>query len=217
MRKIVSRTIKRITDLVFTVAALSLLWPFLFVLWVLVRWRLGKPALFRQVRAGWRERPFTLYKFRSMTEARDDDGKLVQDSQRLTPLGCFLRHTSLDELPELFNVLKGDMSLVGPRPLYLSYLPWYTPSERRRHEVKPGLTGWAQINGRNFLPWDERLAMDVWYVENQSLWLDLKIIGKTAVKIVTREGVSADTTEIEGNLEHIRRKQKTGILSSGPS
>jgi sugar transferase EpsL len=208
-----SGLLKRMLDLVLTVAALLVLWPVLLVVWILVRCRFGKPAIFRQIRAGWHEQPFTLYKFRTMTQERGDDGELLTDAQRLTPLGRLLRKASLDELPELLNVLKGDMSLVGPRPLYVSYLPWYSERERLRHTIKPGLTGWAQIHGRNYLPWDERLALDAWYVENRSLWIDLRILAQTAVKIITREGTSADTHAVEGNLEQIRRSQKTTCSS----
>lgn len=208
-----SGLLKRMMDLVLTVAALLLLWPVLLVIWILVRWRFGKPVIFRQIRAGCHEQPFTLYKFRTMTQKRNNEGELLADGQRLTPLGCLLRNASLDELPELFNVLKGDMSLVGPRPLYVSYLPWYSERERLRHETKPGLTGWAQIHGRNYLPWDERLALDAWYVENRSLALDLRILVQTVVKIITREGISADTHAVEGNLEQIRRAQKASLSS----
>lgn len=192
--------LKRCMDLVLTVSALLLLWPVLGGVWVLVRWRLGTPVLFRQVRPGWHEQPVTLYKFRTMTDDRDSHGKLLPDGQRLTPLGRTLRSTSLDELPELFNVLKGELSLVGPRPLYTHYLPWYRERERIRHTVKPGLTGWAQVNGRNYLPWDQRLAMDVWYAENWSLLLDVKILLKTLVLVLRHQGVSADPDEVETDL-----------------
>jgi len=192
--------IKRGTDLVLTAGGLLLLWPILLGLGILVRWRLGKPVLFRQERPGLHERPFTLYKFRTMTEERDVHGKLLPDGKRLTPLGRWLRQTSLDELPELLNVLNGDMSLVGPRPLYSHYLRWYNSRERLRHEVLPGLTGWAQIHGRNWLPWDQRLSLDVWYVENRSWVLDMKILLKTVVLVLNRHGVSADAWDAEIDL-----------------
>jgi len=147
-------------------------------------------VLFRQQRPGLHGQPFTLYKFRTMTDARDAQGNLLPDAQRLMPLGRFLRSTSLDELPELFNVFKGDMSLVGPRPLLMRYLDRYTPEQMRRHEVKPGITGWAQVNGRNAVTWEQKFALDVWYVSNVSLWLDMKIIALTVWKVFKREGIS---------------------------
>ena len=181
---------KRALDLVLVLAALPLLSPLLGVVALLVRLRLGAPVLFRQQRPGLAGQPFTLFKFRTMTGARDACGNLLPDDRRLTPLGRFLRATSLDELPELFNVLRGEMSLVGPRPLLVQYLERYTPQQARRHQVRPGITGWAQINGRNALTWEEKFAMDVWYVDRQSLWLDLKIMALTIGKMVKREGIS---------------------------
>lgn len=181
---------KRLFDLAVAVPALVVLGPVLGVLALLVRWQLGAPVLFRQQRPGLHGRPFTLYKFRTMTEARDAEGRLLPDAERLTPFGRFLRSTSLDELPELFNVVRGDMSLVGPRPLLMQYLERYTPTQRRRHEVRPGITGWAQVNGRNALDWPQRLALDVWYVDHLSFALDLRIIFITMVKILRREGIS---------------------------
>lgn len=160
------------------------------ILAVLVWVKLGRPVLFRQQRPGFMERPFTLLKFRTMMDARDVDGQLLPDEVRLTPFGRFLRSTSLDELPELFNVLKGEMSLVGPRPLLMKYLDRYTPEQRRRHEVRPGITGWAQVNGRNALSWEEKFAHDIWYVEHVSIWLDMKIIWLTIWKIFQREGIN---------------------------
>lgn len=157
---------------------------------LLVAVRLGRPILFTQTRPGLHGKPFTIYKFRTMTNERDADGNLLPDPQRLTPFGRFLRSTSLDELPELFNVLKGDISLVGPRPLLMQYLERYTPKQARRHEVRPGITGWAQINGRNALSWEEKFALDVWYVDNCSLWLDIRIIALTVWKVLRREGIS---------------------------
>jgi lipopolysaccharide/colanic/teichoic acid biosynthesis glycosyltransferase len=181
---------KRLFDLALTVPALLVLSPLLGVLALLVRWQLGAPVLFRQLRPGLHGRPFILYKFRTMTGARDAEGRLLPDEQRLTAFGRFLRSTSLDELPELFNVLRGEMSLVGPRPLLMAYLERYTPTQRRRHEVRPGLTGWAQIHGRNALDWPQRLALDVWYVDHLSFALDLRIMLITVVKIWRREGIS---------------------------
>ena len=181
---------KRLFDLVLTVPALVILSPVFVVLAFLVRLKLGSPILFRQIRPGLNERPFNMLKFRTMTDARDKGGKLLPDEQRLTRFGRFLRSTSLDELPELFNVLKGDMSLVGPRPLLTQYLDRYTPEQARRHEVKPGITGWAQVNGRNAITWEEKFKLDVWYVDNVSLLLDVKIILMTIWKIIKREGIN---------------------------
>ena len=158
----------------------------------LVRIKHGSPILFRQQRPGLHGNSFTLYKFRTMTDACDADGNLLPDAERLTSFGRFLRRTSLDELPELFNVLKGDMSLVGPRPLLMHYLELYTPEQARRHEVRPGITGWAQIHGRNAVSWEEKFRLDVWYVDNVSLWLDLKILFLTVWKVVKREGISQE-------------------------
>lgn len=182
---------KRIFDAVVALFALFLFAPVLLVLAVLVRSRLGTPILFSQIRPGLFGRSFRMYKFRTMTDARDADGNLLPDRVRLTPLGKFLRSSSLDELPELWNVLKGDMSLVGPRPLLMEYLPLYNERQNRRHEVRPGITGWAQVNGRNAISWEQKFELDVWYVENQSLWLDLKILFLTVWKVVRRDGISA--------------------------
>jgi len=156
----------------------------------LVRVKLGAPILFRQKRPGLHGKPFLMFKFRTMTDARDKRGNLLSDAERLTPFGRFLRSTSLDELPELFNVLKGEMSLIGPRPLLMQYLDRYTPEQMRRHEARPGITGWAQINGRNAITWEEKFALDVWYVDNFSFFLDLKILLLTVFKILKREGVT---------------------------
>jgi lipopolysaccharide/colanic/teichoic acid biosynthesis glycosyltransferase len=161
------------------------------VLAVWVRLALGKPVLFSQVRPGLGGKPFTMYKFRTMTNARDAKGELLPDALRLTRFGRFLRASSLDELPELWNVLKGDMSLVGPRPLLMEYLPLYSSFQARRHEVRPGITGWAQVNGRNTLNWEERFELDVWYVDHHSLWLDLRILWLTVRKVIEREGITA--------------------------
>jgi sugar transferase EpsL len=181
---------KRIFDLAIAVPVVVLAAPFVLALALLVRLKLGGPVLFRQQRPGLNGRPFTIYKFRTMTDQRDAQGNLLPDGQRLTPFGKFLRSTSLDELPELLNVVKGEMSLVGPRPLLMHYLDLYTPEQMRRHEVRPGITGWAQVNGRNALCWEEKFALDLWYVDNPSLWLDLKIVFLTFWKIVQREDIN---------------------------
>ncbi|MBN2003060.1 MAG: sugar transferase [Anaerolineae bacterium] len=173
-----------------TLPALFLLAPLLVLLALLVRLKLGAPVIFRQQRPGLHGKPFTLYKFRTMTDARDAEGNLFPDAVRLTPFGRFLRSASLDELPELFNVLKGEMSLVGPRPLLMEYLPLYSEEQMRRHEARPGITGWAQINGRNALTWEDKFKLDVWYVDHRSLWLDIRIIALTVWKILKREGIS---------------------------
>lgn len=183
--------LKRCFDLciVVSIGAVCAL-PLSLLIALLVRSRLGSPILFRQTRPGLRGRPFTIYKFRTMTDGRDADGNLLPDSERLPLLGRILRSTSLDELPEFINVLKGDMSLVGPRPLLMEYLPLYSPEQARRHEVRPGITGWAQVNGRNAISWEEKFKLDVWYVDNKSLWLDVKILCLTVVKVFRREGIS---------------------------
>lgn len=185
-----ARYIKRILDLALTVPALIVLSPLLALIALLVRVLHGSPVLFRQQRPGLHGKPFTMYKFCTMTDARDTAGNLLSDAERLTPFGRFLRSTSLDELPELFNVLRGEMSLVGPRPLLMQYLDRYTPEQMRRHEVRPGITGWAQVNGRNALSWEQKFALDVWYVDNISLWLDVRIIAQTMYIILKREGIS---------------------------
>ena len=181
---------KRLLDLTFAIPALGMLMPVMLLLVVLVHFKQGNPVLFRQKRPGLNGKPFILLKFRTMTEDRYEHGNLLPDVKRLTGLGRFLRRTSLDELPELFNVLKGEMSLVGPRPLLMKYLDRYTPEQARRHEMKPGITGWAQINGRNAITWGKKFEYDVWYVDNQSFWLDLKIIALTIWKILKREGIN---------------------------
>ena len=182
---------KRLLDFVVSfLTLLALALPLLLVAWQ-IRRKLGSPVLFKQRRPGLHGRPFTMVKFRTMTDERDPDGLLLPDVQRLTAYGGFLRASSLDELPELWNVLCGDMSLVGPRPLLLSYLSYYTPQQARRHEVRPGITGWAQISGRNALSWEEKFRLDVWYVDHQNLWLDLRILLITIWKVIRREGISA--------------------------
>ncbi|MGA1794854.1 MAG: sugar transferase [bacterium] len=181
---------ERLFDLVLVIPAMLIGLPLMGIIAVLVRLSLGPPILFRQERPGLLGRPFTLYKFRTMRDARDPRGEPLPDRERLTGLGRFLRATSLDELPELFNVLAGDMRLVGPRPLLTEYLDRYTPEQMRRHQVRPGITGWAQVNGRNALTWEEKFDLDVWYVDHRSLRLDMRIILMTVRKIITREGIS---------------------------
>ncbi len=182
----------RALDVVLAAFGLVALSPVMAGVAVLVRIRLGSPVLFRQERAGRHGEPFMLLKFRTMTDARDEQGRPLPDAARLTPFGASLRALSLDELPELWNVLKGDMSLVGPRPLPTAYVGRYTPEERRRLEVRPGITGWAQVNGRNSLGWDERLALDVWYVDHRNLVLDLRILARTVTSVVRRSGINAE-------------------------
>lgn len=159
----------------------------------LVRIRLGSPVLFKQQRPGLHGKPFFMYKFRTMSDTRDEYGNLLIDDRRLTSFGAFLRNTSIDELPELFNVIRGEMSLVGPRPLLMEYLPLYNPEQARRHEVRPGITGWAQVNGRNAISWDDKFKLDVWYVDNRSLFIDIKILWLTIVKVFRQEGISQET------------------------
>jgi len=181
---------KRLFDVVAAVGGLCLLWPLLLLLAVLVRIKLGSPVLFKQQRPGLHGKPFYIYKFRSMTDTRDASGDLLPDAERLPPFGCFLRRFSLDELPQLFNVLRGDISLVGPRALLMEYLPLYNKEQARRHDVRPGITGWAQVNGRNAISWDEKFAYDLWYVEHQSFLLDIKILWMTIMKVIAAEDVS---------------------------
>jgi sugar transferase EpsL len=184
--------IKRLFDAIAALTALLLLSPVLAIVAVLVAIRMGRPVLFKQLRPGLHEQPFLMLKFRTMRDAKDAHGQPLDDAQRLTSFGRWLRSTSLDELPELWNVLKGDLSLVGPRPLLMEYLPYYNDIQRRRHEVRPGLTGWAQVNGRNAVDWAERFELDVWYVDHRSFWLDMKILAMTVRLVLTRKGVSAD-------------------------
>ena len=188
---------KRLLDLALAVPAVVVGAPVFILVAVLVRLKLGQPVLFRQVRPGLHERPFTIYKFRSMTDARDADGKLLPEMERHTRFGRLLRRTSLDELPELFNVIRGEMSLVGPRPLLMEYIGYYSAEDNRRHDVRPGITGWAQINGRNELLRSKRLALDVWYVDHLSLRLDLQIIGTTLAQVVHSTGVRVDQNVVD--------------------
>jgi sugar transferase EpsL len=203
---------KRLLDLSLTIPGLALLSPALALIAVLVRVYHGSPIFFHQLRPGYRGRPFELIKFRTMSVARDDRGRLLPDAQRLTRLGRFLRSTSLDELPEFFLVLSGKMSLVGPRPLLMQYLERYSPEQKRRHDVLPGITGWAQINGRNALTWEDKFDLDVWYVDHWSLWLDIKILLLTLWKVVRREGISqpghATAEEFMGSVNNPPHRRK---------
>ncbi len=204
---IYEKFIKRGLDLLISGCALLVLWPVLLVLVVLVRSKLGNPAIFCQERPGKNGRVFRLYKLRTMTDERDEDGRLLPDEVRLTPFGRTLRSLSLDELPELWNIFRGDMSLVGPRPLLVKYLPLYNAQQARRHEVMPGLTGWAQVNGRNLVTWEDKFTMDVWYVDHISFALDLKILWLTVKAVLRREGISAESSatmeEFQGSEERV--------------
>jgi sugar transferase EpsL len=182
--------LKRTLDLTITIPALIACAPLLLIIAVLIRIKLGSPILFRQQRPGLRGQPFEILKFRTMTDARDPQGQMLPDAERLTAFGRMLRRSSLDELPELFNVVRGEMSLVGPRPLLMSYLALYTPEQMRRHDAKPGLTGWAQIHGRNVLTWEQKFALDIWYVDHRSIWLDLCILCLTPLTVLRRTGIS---------------------------
>lgn len=183
---------KRLFDFFVALCAILTLLPVIVIVALLVRFKLGSPILFTQDRPGLHGKTFKMMKFRTMLDAKDKQGNLLPDDERMTPFGTFLRSTSLDELPGLFNVLKGDMSLVGPRPLLVQYLPLYNAEQARRHNVRPGITGWAQVNGRNAISWEQKFKLDVWYVDNQSFWLDLKILFLTVKKVFVREGISAD-------------------------
>lgn len=187
-----SDLIKRLIDIIASLTGLILLSPVLLIVAYLIRKNLGSPVLFRQIRPGKDGKPFEMVKFRSMRDAIDKDGNPLPDNERLTPFGKALRSTSLDELPELWNVLKGEMSLVGPRPLLMEYLPHYDKEQYRRHEVRPGVTGWAQVNGRNALSWEEKFKLDVWYVDHRSMWLDVKILFLTIKKVFIKEGIAAE-------------------------
>ena len=199
--------VKRLLDIIISLCALIILSPILLITALLVRVKLGSPVIFHQERPGYNEKIFKLCKFRSMTEEKDENGNLLPDAVRLTKFGRMLRATSLDELPELFNILKGDMSLIGPRPLLVSYLPYYTEEERLRHTVRPGLTGLAQVSGRNLLEWDKRFAKDVEYVRNLSFKMDMKIFFLTIKKVFVHENIEVDTYKVEGNFAEIRKAQ----------
>lgn len=207
------RVVKRLLDIVGALLMLILLFPVLLAIAILIKIKLGSPVIFKQQRAGLYGKPFYLYKFRTMTDERDENGELLPDHLRLTPFGQFLRKFSLDELPQLYNILKGDMSFVGPRPLLMKYLPYYTDREKKRHNVRPGITGLAQVSGRNNLGWDERLELDVKYVENYSFWLDLKIIFLTIKKVLKSEDVVIDPRSTMKDLDEERsmRQEKTVI------
>lgn len=198
--------LKRALDIIIASAALALLSPVYFIVARKVKKNLGSPVLFRQVRPGLNGKPFEMIKFRSMKDAVDAQGHALPDSERLTPFGKMLRATSLDEMPELWNVIKGDMSIVGPRPLLMEYLPLYNEEQAKRHNVRPGMTGHAQVNGRNAISWEEKFKLDSWYVENQSLWLDFKIMLKTVKKVLAKEDISAEgevtVTKFSGTPEH---------------
>jgi sugar transferase EpsL len=185
-----TKVAKRMVDLCAAIPGLILLSPLLGLVAVVVRFAMGRPVLFRQRRIGSHGKPFQLYKFRTMSDARDGNGKLLSDEERLGPVGKIVRAASLDELPQLWNVVRGEMSLVGPRPLLPEYLPRYSRRQLRRHETKPGITGWAQINGRNTLTWEEKFELDVWYVDHRTLWLDVKILWLTVLKVLQRDGIS---------------------------
>lgn len=200
--------VKRCLDFLLSLCGIIVISPVLLVLCILVRVKLGSPVLFRQERPGRDEKIFTLCKFRTMTDERDENGELLPDAVRLTKFGKFLRGTSLDELPELFNILKGDMSIIGPRPLLVSYLPYYSEREKLRHSVRPGLTGLAQVSGRNYIDWDRRLAKDVEYVENLSFGMDVKVLWMTVKTVLGHtDEVAEDTNAVEGNFAEIRRKR----------
>lgn len=207
--------IKRILDIILSLCGILILSPIYLILWLLVRGRLGKPALFTQERPGRNEKIFRLYKFRSMTDERDENGQLLPDEVRLTRFGKLLRSTSLDELPELFNILKGDMSLIGPRPLLVRYLPYYTERERHRHDVRPGLTGLAQVNGRNALGWEDRFAYDLEYVENCGFLMDLKVLGMTVGKVLKRSGTLSGADQTVADFDEYRKAEKKACEKNG--
>ena len=199
---------KRMLDMALSLCGIIVLSPVYLVLWVLIRCKLGKPVLFTQERPGKKEKIFKLYKFRSMTDERDENGQLLPDEVRLTRFGKLLRSTSIDELPQIFNVLKGDMSLIGPRPLLVKYLPYYTEEERHRHDVRPGLTGLAQVNGRNALGWEDRFAYDLEYVEKCSLLMDLKVLGMTVGKVLKRTGTLSGADQTVADFDVYRKAGK---------
>jgi len=196
---------KRVFDLLLAILLIIICSPFIIVTTLLVYLKIGTPIFFRQIRPGLNEKLFTIYKFRTMTDERDKNGELLSDEKRLLPIGRFIRKTSLDELPQLFNVLKGEMSFVGPRPLLVKYLKLYNSEQKRRHSVVPGITGWAQVNGRNAISWEEKFEYDIWYVDNRSFWLDMKILWMTFLKVIKRSDISANShatmEKFEGNKE----------------
>ena len=200
-----AKYIKRILDFILSLLAIIILSPVMLIIYILVRIKLGKPAIFKQQRPGKNEKIFTLYKFRTMTDKKDESGNLLPDSERLTKFGKTLRSTSLDELPELFNILKGDMAIVGPRPLFIRYLPYYTEEERHRHDVRPGLTGLAQINGRNSTNWTERFKLDLKYAQNVSFINDIKIVLKTIMKVLKKQDILVGQEQILLDLDEERK------------
>lgn len=201
---------KRLMDLFISSAVLIIISPLILFVSILIRWKLGKPILFKQQRPGLNGKPFCLYKFRTMSNVRDKEGNLLPDIERVTSFGLFLRKYCLDELPQLFNVIKGDLSLIGPRPLLMAYLVLYTKEQARRHLVKPGITGWAQVNGRNSITWEEKFEPDVWYVDNRTLWLNLKILWLTFLKVIRSENVNLNESDFEGTKN--KQKQR-GIMN----
>jgi len=195
--------LKRLFDFICSLLLLIFLFPFILFIALKVNNKLGSPIFFLQERPGFKGEPFMMVKFRTMLDNIDSDGNQLPDSERLTSFGSFLRSTSLDELPELWNVLKGEMSLVGPRPLLMEYLPLYSFEQSRRHDVRPGITGWAQVNGRNAISWEEKFTLDVWYVQNQSIWMDIKILWMTVKKVIARDGVSPEDAEIMPRFDNV--------------
>jgi len=203
-----NRSFKCLIDIIGSLIGLTISSPIIVIISIIIYITMGRPIFFKQVRPGLRGKPFVIYKFRTMLDLRDENGNLLPDERRLTTIGRFLRSTTLDELPEFWNVLKGDMSLVGPRPLLMEYLDRYTPEQARRHEVKPGMTGWAQINGRNAISWEEKFKLDVWYVDNWNILLDLKIIFLTILKVIKREGISAEGHVTMPEFKGIKSEQE---------
>jgi len=201
--------VKRVFDFIASSVGLLLLSPALLLLSLLVVLKLGRPVFFTQIRPGREGRPFRMIKFRTMTNEKDDEGNLLPNEKRMTPFGSFLRSSSLDELPELFNVLKGEMSLVGPRPLLMDYLPWFTDEQKHRHDVRPGITGWSQVNGRNAIGWGQKLELDIWYVENRSFWLDMKILWMTVAKVLKRDGISHKGDVAMPRFDEYMKKQRS--------
>lgn len=209
---IYERCFKRPIDIFCSLLTLIVFWWILLIIAILVRVKLGSPVLFKQERPGKNEKIFKLYKFRTMTDERDENGELLPDEVRLTKFGKFLRKTSLDELPEIINIFKGNMSIVGPRPLLVEYLPYYDENEKKRHGVRPGLTGWAQVNGRNFVDWDRRLALDVEYVDKITFAKDISIIFKTILKSLKKEDIAVDTNTVEPNFAKVRKERNTKVV-----
>lgn len=202
--------LKRLFDILISVLGILVLSPVFLIIAGLIAVKLGRPVFFTQERPGLQGEPFKMIKFRTMTNEKDEEGSLLPNEKRMTRFGSLLRSYSLDELPELFNVLKGDMSLVGPRPLLMDYLPYFTEVEHRRHQVKPGITGWSQVNGRNAIGWDKKLELDVWYVDNRSFWLDLKILWLTIVKVLKREGITHEGHAGMPRFDEYVKKQRSG-------